>query len=134
MHQCLCFILKQISMLSEKLLNDLHLVCMHIRQRNTSFGGIQTICVGDFHQLPPVPSVRYSDPGSFAFNSEVWAKTFHTVIMEGNHRQKDSNFIKVSKRKTHGSIIILLIKFKIQIVTIYKSKFHFVHQIYHGII
>ena len=48
---------------------------MQIKKNNgLIFSGIQVLAAGSFVQLPPVPSVL--DPGLFAFQSDMFAKTF----------------------------------------------------------
>ena len=48
-------IIDEISMLSEKLLDQIECIYRHIRDQNKIFGGIQRIGVGDFRQLVPIP-------------------------------------------------------------------------------
>ena len=49
-------IINGISMLSAKLLEQIHVECCFARGREELFDGIQVICCDDFHQLPPVPN------------------------------------------------------------------------------
>ena len=83
-------------MLSEKLLSGLNSVLQAIRKCKIIFGGMQVICVGDFNQLPPVPSTRYDDPGKFCFTAEVW-QHMHKLILKEIHRQSDYDLIKVQQ-------------------------------------
>ena len=82
-------------MLSSKHLETLHYLCAKLRGNQLPFGGIQVICVGDFMQLPPVPSVRFNDPGSYAFNASFWDDTFHKTELVIIHRQKETQLVKV---------------------------------------
>ena len=57
------------------------------------FGGLQVIVVGDFYQLPPVPNWYCSDPGDWAFNSQVWRQAdFVYEKLTEFRRQDDAVF------------------------------------------
>ena len=51
-------VIDEVSMLSQRTLEQLNFVCQKIHKNNKPFGGMQTILAGDFFQLPPVTS-RY---------------------------------------------------------------------------
>ena len=57
-------------------------------------GGIQTVVVGDFYQLPPVPNKWTEDPGKYVFQSDLWDWIVpHKIIMSEIYRQTDTVFI-----------------------------------------
>lgn len=47
-------ILDEISMLDGELFDTLEYIARYVRSSPSVFGGVQLICAGDFHQLPPV--------------------------------------------------------------------------------
>lgn len=47
-------IIDEVSMLSDRTLEMVDVVCREIRRNEEPFGGLQTVFVGDFFQLPPV--------------------------------------------------------------------------------
>jgi ATP-dependent DNA helicase PIF1 len=55
----------EISMCSKYLLEYLDYVFKKVRQCDKPFGGIQTIAVGDFFQLPPVPTKELKDSDDY---------------------------------------------------------------------
>jgi ATP-dependent DNA helicase PIF1 len=99
-------IIDEISMLSATTLDMVDAVCREVRQSSDSFGGLQTILVGDFFQLPPVmragprqyQDAFYSDePQSiFSFTSSAWARMKPIVCyLSEQHRQDDAKFLEV---------------------------------------
>lgn len=75
-------IIDEISMMSKKLFEILDEIAKKIRKNKKPFGGIQIICSGDFHQLPPVED-------EFCFESELWDVTFKTqIVLKENFRQQ----------------------------------------------
>ncbi|MBI3632264.1 MAG: AAA family ATPase [Candidatus Vogelbacteria bacterium] len=101
-------IIDEVSMLSPEILTMVDMVCQEIKQRESPFGGLQVILVGDFFQLPPVVRVN-SDEGSqislldeegttnrFAFCSSVWAKAgLTTCYLTEQYRQDDQVFLSI---------------------------------------
>ena len=76
-------LIDEVSMLSSDLLETIDAVVRVVRNggknSNIVMGGMQVICVGDFHQLPPIVSKEYQSPGLdideqrlFCFDSPVW--------------------------------------------------------------
>jgi hypothetical protein len=82
-------IIDEISMLDSRVLQMVETVCRSLRRSDEAFGGLQTIFVGDFFQLPPI--ARYGEPpAKFCFESKAWAATNPVVCyLTEQHRQKD---------------------------------------------
>jgi len=75
-------VIDEISMMSKALFELLDAIGKKMRKNQKVFGGIQLICCGDFHQLPPVEN-------EFCFESPLWDKTFiKQVVFKENFRQK----------------------------------------------
>jgi ATP-dependent exoDNAse (exonuclease V) alpha subunit len=76
-------IIDEISMMSNELIELIDELFKLIKSNTLSFGGIQVIMVGDFHQLPPIT-------GNYCFTSPVWnALNMHNIILTDLIRQKD---------------------------------------------
>ncbi len=86
-------IIDEISMLDSTTLDMVDRVCREIKRSDEPFGGIQTILVGDFFQLPPINREENSQT-KFAFISEAW-KSLNPVIcyLHEQHRQEDPIFL-----------------------------------------
>lgn len=66
-------------------------------------GGIQTIVIGDFYQLPPVPNRWNKDAGDYAFTSPIWEILIpHRFVLKTIHRQSDKTFINVINETARG--------------------------------
>lgn len=63
-------VIDEISMLDGSVLDMVDKVLRTVRQSNEPFGGLQTVLVGDFFQLPPV--TRQGDVMRYAFESHAW--------------------------------------------------------------
>ncbi len=100
-------IIDEISMLSGETLSMVDAVCKTIRGSREPFGGLQTILVGDFFQLPPISRTprfmlrqgtlmdeRADNP--FAFASPAWRALKPVVCyLSEQHRQEDAAFLEV---------------------------------------
>jgi ATP-dependent DNA helicase PIF1 len=87
-------IIDEVSMLEAKTLEMVDQVCREVRRNHHPFGGLQTVLVGDFFQLPPVSHEgRVAD---FCFRSPTWAK-LHPVVcyLSEQHRQDDKKFLSL---------------------------------------
>lgn len=99
-------IIDEVSMLPPDTLTMVEVVCREIRQSGEPFGGLQTVLVGDFFQLPPILKNNFqsksqisliSTPvGRFAYDSEAWKKAnFMTCYLTEQHRQDDKKFFSL---------------------------------------
>lgn len=85
-------IIDEVSMLSGSVLEMVDAVLREVRHSELPMGGIQTVLVGDFFQLPPVSRGETS----FAFQSSAWKKLNPLVCyLTEQHRQEDSVFLNV---------------------------------------
>lgn len=85
-------IIDEVSMLSGSVLEMVDAVLREVRHSELPMGGIQTVLVGDFFQLPPVSRGETS----FAFQSPAWKKLNPLVCyLTEQHRQEDSLFLNV---------------------------------------
>lgn len=120
-------IIDEVSMLSAQTLSMAEAVCRRVRQKNTPFGGMQVVLVGDFFQLPPVVRHEENDGdrlgftenaevetlAPFAFRSQAW-NTVQPVVcyLTEQHRQEDAEFLKLlsfiragtTNNYTHGAL------------------------------
>ena len=97
-------IIDEVSMLSGQTLSAVSQVCQFVRKSNDPFGGLQTVFVGDFFQLPPVvrrdehasaemESQDEEDRSPFAYASRAWRNLDPAICyLTEQHRQTDSEF------------------------------------------
>ena len=53
-----------------------------MRSSNKAMGGLQTVLVGDFLQLPPVPNHMYMEPGARCFRCPLFYDIVpHTILL-----------------------------------------------------
>ena len=85
-------IIDEVSMLSGEVLAMVDAVLKEVRHTDLPMGGIQTVLVGDFFQLPPVSR----NNAGFAFQSPAW-KLLNPLVcyLTEQHRQEDSVFLNV---------------------------------------
>lgn len=85
-------IIDEVSMLAANLLGMVDAVCRAVRRNDAPFGGLQTVLVGDFFQLPPVS--RKEGSVHYAFRSAAWMKLDPVVCyLDEQHRQDDTAFL-----------------------------------------
>jgi ATP-dependent DNA helicase PIF1 len=85
-------IIDEISMLHAQVLSVIDTALKAICSSEKPFGGLQTVFVGDFFQLPPV--IQNGEALSFAFESSAWKDANPTVCyLSEQHRQTDSSFL-----------------------------------------
>ncbi|MBJ7534158.1 AAA family ATPase [Rhodomicrobium vannielii ATCC 17100] len=97
-------IIDEVSMLSRQTLTAVSQVCQYVRKSPAPFGGIQTVFVGDFFQLPPVvrrdehpgaetESQDEADASPFAYASRAWRDLDPAICyLTEQHRQTDREF------------------------------------------
>ncbi|KAK6178390.1 hypothetical protein SNE40_013185 [Patella caerulea] len=91
-------------MISAKVLNQVQLLCKHVRNSSSTFGNIQVVIVGDFFQLPPVSNELLGDRGNFYF-ALPWFEHFfpHKLNLHVIHRQDDPIVIKCTNELEKGN-------------------------------
>ncbi|MDO8512236.1 MAG: PIF1 family DEAD/DEAH box helicase [bacterium] len=88
-------IIDEVSMLDGSTLDSIERVCRAIKQSELPFGGMQTVLVGDFFQLPPVAR-QGEPPAKFAFDCAAWFKgKFLVCYLHEQFRQSDQDFLNV---------------------------------------
>lgn len=88
-------VIDEISMLDGKTLQCVDQVCREVRRNDEPFGGIQTVFVGDFFQLPPVSRLGEPLP-EFAFASSTWAASNPFICyLSEQYRQEDGLFLEL---------------------------------------
>ena len=98
-------IIDEISMLDAGTLEMVDQVCRTLRNSNEPFGGLQTMLVGDFFQLPPVS--KYGEAAAqFAFTSPAWSNSlFEVCYLTEQHRQSDEALSSVLSAIRRGEIL-----------------------------
>lgn len=87
-------IIDEVSMLGANVLGMVDAVCRAVRRNEAPFGGLQTVLVGDFFQLPPV--TRKGGTTYYAFRSAAWMKLDPAVCyIDEQHRQDDPTFLSL---------------------------------------
>ncbi len=87
-------IIDEVSMLNAGMLDMVDAVCKAVKNSEEPFGGLQTIFVGDFFQLPPVN--RSQNAASFAYESVAWQNANPiTCYLTEQHRQDDTPFLEL---------------------------------------
>ena len=85
-------IIDEVSMLDARTIAMVDAVCRAVRRSDLPFGGLQTVLVGDFFQLPPV--AREGRTAEFAFRSPAW-RSLHPAVcyLSEQYRQDDADFL-----------------------------------------
>jgi hypothetical protein len=94
-------IIDEVSMLSAATMSLVDQTLRALRRSDVPFGGLQTILVGDFFQLPPVvrrtadySDEQYSAEKAFAYHAPAWTALNPIVCyLSEQHRQADENFL-----------------------------------------
>lgn len=83
-------IIDEVSMLSQKIFEDIEDLCRTVRRLDKPFGGLQFILVGDLLQLKPVPNLAYGDAGDmFIKSKDIDILLPHRFILTEVHRQDE---------------------------------------------
>lgn len=93
----------EISMLDGRILTQIDEILQRVKGNNKPFGGVQVIVIGDFLQLPPVPSSDKNNPEkriTYAFESKSWS--FKTVNLTQVERQSDPQFMHLLRHLRQG--------------------------------
>ena len=102
-------IIDEVSMMSRKIFELLNTIGKRVRKnKSVAFGGLQVIFVGDFYQLPPVPTDdSLIEEKEFCFQSPEWYNVFpktNHVILKHIFRQKDPIYKGVLMQIREGNI------------------------------
>ncbi|MBI2990378.1 MAG: helix-turn-helix domain-containing protein [Candidatus Magasanikbacteria bacterium] len=100
-------IVDEVSMLAPGVLDMVDAVCRAVKQNDFPFGGLQTVLVGDFFQLPPVlkreieatqaRAVLLDTPAlRFAYGSQAWKALGPKICyLSEQYRQDDASYLSV---------------------------------------
>ena len=87
-------VIDEISMLSGEFFDMADQVLRYLRRNDTSFGGMQIVCSGDFFQLPPV--TRETHEYRYAFESEAWSELSPVMCyLTEQHRQEEGTYLEI---------------------------------------
>ncbi|MEP1229608.1 MAG: AAA family ATPase [Litorimonas sp.] len=96
-------VIDEISMVRADILDGIDIVLRKAQDASLPFGGCRILCVGDFHQLPPVIPMRekavlaqFGYAGPYAYDAKVF-ENYPPVHFELTkvYRQKDPNFVNI---------------------------------------
>ena len=95
-------IIDEISMVRADLLDAVDFALQFVRKNNNPFGGVQTLFIGDMHQLPPVIKDDAQQILRTFYSSPYF---FDSIVLKNNppvslellkiHRQEDAGFIEI---------------------------------------
>jgi len=104
-------IVDEVSMLRADLLDAIDMVLRHVRRKNSVFGGVQVLFIGDLLQLPPViknEEWEFLKPhykSIYFFDSQVLQKEKPVYIeLDKIYRQADDTFISLLNNLRHNQI------------------------------
>jgi ATP-dependent exoDNAse (exonuclease V) alpha subunit len=93
-------IIDEISMVRADLLDIVDLVLRNTRRKNTPFGGVHIVMVGDFYQLPPIVSWAEQEvyeklyENKYVFSANVFKEIrLKTVELQHVFRQQEKEFV-----------------------------------------
>lgn len=96
-------IIDEISMLHPWQFDAADRICQWMRDDESSFGGLQVICSGDFFQLPPVQ--KNGKPPEFVVVSDAWqSMDMHICYLEEQHRHADPHLSTILNEIRENSV------------------------------
>ena len=105
---CKMLAIDEISMLASETMEYIDKVLKIVRNNDAPFGGIQTILIGDFFQLPPVvkdkehPERKLQD-SDYCFNCKTWKDLdLEPILLKEVKRQTDKEFVRVLNNLREG--------------------------------
>ena len=101
-------IIDEISMMPAYYLDLVNKACQIAKRNDRPFGGIQVIFLGDFLQLPPVPSREAAEEGldqRFAVFSDAWTEAeIKSCYLDKTKRSTDPDLTRVLTDMAEGTI------------------------------
>jgi ATP-dependent DNA helicase PIF1 len=94
-------IVDEVSMMSKRMFELLNKIAKRIRGKDTPFGGMHVIFVGDFFQLPPI------EKDGFCFESDAWFEVFpkeQHLELKTFFRQSDPVYIDILMKVRKGTL------------------------------
>jgi len=94
-------IVDEVSMMSKRMFELLNKIAKRIRGKDTPFGGMQVVFVGDFFQLPPI------EKDGFCFESDAWFEVFpkeQHLELKTFFRQSDPVYIDILMKVRKGQL------------------------------
>lgn len=104
-------IIDEVSMLRSDLLDAMDFMMRSVRKRDTAFGGVQVLFIGDLLQLPPVikddewKTLRNYYSGKYFFHSQVVRQNPPLYIeLSKIFRQTDDDFVSLLNNLRHNQV------------------------------
>ena len=97
-------IIDEVSMISKNILGKIEHVVRTVKANNLVMGGLQTIFVGDFYQLAPVPAENMGDNGDFCFQHPLFPQIVpHRCELLEVMRQDEQLLVNAINELAHGT-------------------------------
>ncbi len=95
-------IIDEISVVSAEMFDKIEELARLFRKSRAPFGGMQVIVMGDFFQLPPVPS--RNSTAEFCFTSRAWRAHINVhVVLTQVIRQQNAAFVEMLREVRMGT-------------------------------
>ncbi|MBQ0080529.1 MAG: AAA family ATPase [Alistipes sp.] len=105
-------IIDEVSMVRCDLMDVVDTILRVYRRKNSPFGGVQMVFIGDMFQLPPVVTSNESEilranyPTEFFFSSRAVSKlNLRYIELKKIYRQKDNDFIDILNNIRYGMVL-----------------------------